>query len=288
MLAGFAPEAGFRDRLRELGYEEGRNVVIDWRRSARHYEGLGSLATDLVRSKPDVIVTMTTPAALAALAATGTIPIVFTVVGDAVATGLVQSLARPGGNATGISLLQTELSAKRLDLLMQLAPQARRIAYLQNLSNPSSAKQLDPVLAVAHAAGVTLETFNVRNSAEVDAQLHAIPWKKMDALLVGADSLLLLEGAKVAHAAQVAKLPAIFPWGEYHEYGVLMSYGPNLTEVCRRGADYVDKIFMGRKPSELPVEQVTEFKLIIDSRVAKSIGVKIPLGLLYRADEVIR
>lgn len=287
MPSAFPPEEGFRTRLRELGYEEGRNIVIDWRRTAKHYEDLASVARDLVQSRPDLIVTFTTPAARAALAATNTIPIVFTGVGDAVATGLVQSLARPGANATGVSHLSTELSAKRLDLLRQLVPHARRIAYLQNLSNPSSAQQTDPLHAAARAAGVKLETFNARNSAELDAQLHAIPWKQVDALLVGADSLLIFEGAKIAQAARLAKLPAIFPWGEYHVHGVLMSYGPNLTEICRRGADYADKILKGGKPSELPVEQVTRFKLIIDTHVAKSTGVKIPKELLYRADEVI-
>jgi putative ABC transport system substrate-binding protein len=184
-------------------------------------------------------------------------------------------------------MLSTELTAKRLDFTLQLAPHARRIASLKIFLTRVRLRQMDPLQAVARAAGVKLETFNATNSAEVDAQLHAIPWREMDALLVGADSLLLSEGAKVAQAVRLAKLPAVFPWGEYHVHGVLMSYGPNLKDSFRHAADYVDKIMKGSKPSELPVEQVARFELIIDSRVAKSIGVRIPEGLLYRADEVL-
>jgi putative ABC transport system substrate-binding protein len=286
--AGFPFEQGFGDRLRELGYEENRSIAIDWRRSARHYEDLPSVAKDLVHSRPDIIVTMTTPAARAAQTATNTIPIVFTGVGDAVATGLVQRLSRPSANATGVSTQSTDLTPKRLDLLLQLAPHARRIGSLQNLSNPSGVQQMDLLHSIGRAAGVKVETFNARSSAELEAQLHAMPWKELDALLVGADSLMILEGAKVARAVRMAKLPAVFPWREQHVHGVLMSYGPNLKGLCRRAADYVDRIMRGSKPSELPVEQVSNFELIIDSRVARSMGIKIPDAMQYRADEVIR
>ena len=212
----------------------------------------------------------------------------FTGVGDPVATGLAQSFARPGANATGVSMMSLELTAKRLDLLLQLAPNARRIATLQNLSNPSSARQMDPLHAVARATGVKLQVFNAGNSAEVDAQLHAIPWKEVDALLVGTDSLLLLEGAKVAQAVRSAKVPAIFPMSDYHVYGVLMSYGLNLKEVFRRAADYVDKILKGAKPGDLPIEQPTKFELVVNLKTAKALGLKIPDSILLRADEVIR
>jgi len=147
---------------------------------------------------------------------------------------------------------------------------------------------MDLLYSFARAAGVKVETFNAKNSAELEAQLHAIPWKELDALLVGADSLLIVEGAKVARAVRLAKRPAVFPWSEQHVHGVLMSYGPNLKGLFRLAADCVDKIMKGSKPSELPVQQVSKFELIIDSRVAKSIGIRIPGAMRYRADEVIR
>ena len=243
--------------------------------------------TELVQTKPDLIVTFGTPAARAALEATKTIPVVFIGAADAVGTGLVPSLARPGGNATGVSLLGTELGSKRLDLLRQLAPRARRVAYLVDLANPASAVQAKSLNAAALSLGIKLETFNATNAGEISKALRTIPWKQIDGVLIGGDPIFLAEGAKIARAVRAGKVPALFPYRDFHEYGVLMSYSPDLREVIRLSAHYVEKILKGANPADLPVEQVSKVDLIVDLRVADELGINVPQEILFRADEVM-
>lgn len=286
----WSAEEGFREGLRELGYVEGKNILVEWYRPREGDQGLQPLAAELVRRKVDVIVTFRTPPARAALSATNTIPVVFLGVADALRSDLVTNLANPGANATGISLLSSELAVKRLDLLRQLAPRARRVAYLTNLPNPVTGPQVGDLRTAARALALELQVFDAGKAGEgeMDAALHQIPWKTVDGLQVGGDAILIPRGEKIAHAVRAAKIPAIFPWREYHDYGVIMSYGPNLRDVLHRGAYYVDRLLKGAKPADLPVEQVSTFELIIDLRAAKSMGISVPKTLLYRADQVIR
>jgi len=279
---------GFQQGLRELGYVEGKNILIEWRNTLGHEDELRPLAAELVQVAPDVIVTFGTPAARAVLEETKIIPVVFAGVGDPIATGLVANLARPEANGTGVSLLSSELGVKRLDLLRQLVPRARRVAYLVDLANPSGAVQAKAVQATAQSLGIKLDTYNARNAAGIEAVLRAIPWKSTDGMLIGGDPIFIAEGAKISKAVRAARVPAVFPWPHFHEHRVLMSYGPNLRDVARRGAYYVDKILRGAKPSDLPVEQVSKVDLIIDLRLARELGIKVPQELLFRADRVIR
>jgi putative tryptophan/tyrosine transport system substrate-binding protein len=279
---------GFQQGLRQLGYVEGTSILIEWRNTLGYEDELRPLAAELVQMAPDVIVTFSTPAARAALEATRTIPVVFAAVGDPLATGLVKSLAKPEGNGTGVSLLSSELGVKRLDLLRQLVPRARRVAYLTALANVSNAVAAKSVEAAAQTLGIKLDTYNARNSAEIQSALRAIPWKSTDGILIGGDPIFQVDGIMISKAVRAARMPAVFPWPNYHEYGVLMSYGPNLRNVAARAAYYVDKILRGAKPSDLPVEQITQMNLIIDMRVARELGINVPQELLFRADRVIR
>jgi putative ABC transport system substrate-binding protein len=285
-------QEGFQQGLRELGYFEGKNILIEWRTTWRNtldYEDeLRPLAAELVQMEPDVIVTFGTPASRAVLEATKIIPVVFAAAGDPVATGLVANLARPEANGTGVSLLSSEFGVKRLDLLRQLVPRTRRVAYLLALANPANAVQAKSIQAAAQSLGIKLDTYNARNEAEIESALRAIPWKSTDGILIGGDGIFRAAGAKISQAVRTARVPAVFPFPDFHEHRVLMSYGPNLREVVRRAAYYVDKILRGAKPSDLPVEQVSQVELIIDLRVARELGIKVPDELLFRADRVIR
>lgn len=275
-----------RVSLRERGYIEGQNILIESRSYANDQE-LRSGAADLVRSKVDLIVTFGTPAAQAVLAATATIPVVFSS-GDPVGTGLVASLVKPVGNATGVSAVSTELIAKRLDFLHQLAPRARRIAYLMNSSNPLGTLQLKEARRTAAMLGVQLIVLDSRNVAELDKALNTLRKRSVDALLVTADFLFELEKSTIARAVRSAKLPTMSPYKEYLEDGVLSSYGPDLKELANRMAVYADKILKGAKPSDLPIEQISKYELVIDLRTARALRIKVPQELVYRADQVIR
>jgi putative ABC transport system substrate-binding protein len=279
-------ETGLRDGLRELGYIEGKSIAIEWRRSAGGDEDR-TLATELVRSKPDVVVVFSTIAARAASEADKTVPIVF-LSGDPVASGLAASLAHPGGNATGVGGVLTELTAKRLELFHQLAPRARRIACLINPSNPSGVQQFDAARRAAPILGVRLLKLEVRDAGELDTALRALQRGEGSGVFVTADGLFLVNKAKIARAVRSAKLPATVPYRDFHDDGVLMSYGLNTVDVARKMATYVDKILKGAKPSDLPIEQVSKYELIINLRVARELGLKVPQDLLLRADEVIR
>jgi len=280
-------ETGLREALRQQGYVEGQNIVIEWRRIGDSVEDAQPHAAEFVRSKVELILVFTTSAARAVMAATTTIPIVFTA-GDPVATGLVKSLARPGTNATGVSVVSPEMTAKRLDLLHQLLPHAREIAFLRNPSNANVALQFAEAQKAARQFGMHLVPFDARTGAELDISLHAIQRTAPDAVLVASDLGLLRERAKIASAIRKARIPAVFPWREYHEPGALMSYGPDLRDVTRRTASYVVKILKGTKPSDLPVEEISKFDLVIDLRLAHELGINVPQELLFRADEVMQ
>ena len=282
-LGSSSTNQGLREGLRELGYIEGKNIVIEWRSAAANVE-LRSLATELERSKAEVIVALGSSPARAALEATRT-PVVF-LAGDPVGTGFAASLARPGGRGTGVSTMSTEVIAKRLDFLHQLAPRAQRFFYLFNSSNPLAAPQLEEAQRAARAMGVRLVKLDARNDAEIDRVLGTIRRRSADGLLVSGDLFFLASKGKLTWAVREAKLPAVFPLKEYH--GALVSYGSDLTEAGRRMANYVDRILRGAKPADLPIEQITKYELIVDLRVAQELGLKVPQELLLRADEVIR
>jgi putative ABC transport system substrate-binding protein len=212
----------------------------------------------------------------------------FFLVGDPVVSGFAESLGRPGRNATGVSVVDTELSAKRIELLRLCLPKATRIAYLMNSSNPLAAPMLDEVQTAAQALGVVLIRLNARNTEELQAALQTIRQSKEDAILISPDILFLSHAADVRAAVRKARLPGMFPFREYHGEGVLMSYGPDLKEASHRAATYVDKVLKGAKPGDIPIEQISKYELIIDLRAARAIGMQVPQDLLLRADEIIR
>ena len=240
----------------------------------------------MAKLEVDLIVTMGSPATRAALDATRK-PVVF-IVGDPVATGFAASLAKPGGNATGVSVLSTELDRKRLELLRELAPRARRIAYLTNASNPSAAHDLAEVQNAARALRLQLLPLSAQTAAEIDAALKELSHGKADGLIVSPDLGLFAYRGKIAKAVREARIPAMFPFREYHDVGVLVSYGPDPPSAMRRAARYVDRILRGDKPAELPIEQISKYEMIIDLRVAREMHIDVPEALVLRADEVIR
>jgi putative ABC transport system substrate-binding protein len=260
-------ETGLREGLRQLGYIEGKDISIDWINSPHTNDEFRLRAADAVRSKPDLIVAFGTPAARAVLDATSTIPVVF-YVGDPVATGLASSLAHPEGNATGISVLSTELTAKRLDLLHQLVPRARRIVYLINPSNPLTARLLQEAQDTSRKLGLQLMPIGARNAEELDLALSKVRRGHADGVLV-TDAFFVAERVKVVKVIRASRLPAMFGWKEDQEDGVLISYGPSFREGARRVAAYVDKVLRGSKPSQLPIEQDATYELIINLRVAR-------------------
>jgi putative ABC transport system substrate-binding protein len=278
---------GFRQGLHELGYVEGKNIVIDWRR-ADTSQASQSLADQLVKTKVNVIVASGTPAAAAAMRATATIPVVFANIGDPVASGFAASLARPGRNGTGVSIDSTELYPKRVEFLHQLAPKARRITYLVNSSSPIAARMLEVTEIAARTLGVRLQTLDARNGRELDALLQTLEKNPPEAVLVGGDLLYLANKGKVAAVVRKARIPAIFPYDDFHENGALMSYGPSMREAGRLAAIYVDKILKGASPSELPIQQISRFELIVDLGLARELGIDVPRELFVRADRVIR
>ena len=279
-------EEGLRQGLAELGYVEGKNLIIE-RRRAESSDGLRSAAEDFVRSKVNLIVALTTTAARAALSATATIPVVF-VSGDPVATGLAESLAHPAGNATGVSTLSTELMPKRLELLQQVAPHVRRVILLGNPGSQLQAGVLKEARKAGEALRMQIVAVYARNAKELDAALRGLQHHASDGIMVSSDVLFLGNRAKVAAAVARARLPGIFPWRDYHDVKVLMSYGASSKEMGRQAAGYVDKILKGAKPADLPIEQSSKYELVIDLRVARELGLKVPQELLFRADEVIR
>lgn len=281
--------AAFLAGLRDTGYIDGQNVTIKPLWAEGDTERLPSLAAELVDLKVDLMVsTGGTITALAAKAATASIPIVFTAGDDLVKVGLISSLARPGGNLTGLSLLTTELGVKRLELLKETFPKIRRVGVLGNPANPNYGIQVNETQAAASQLGLQIEVLEARNPNQLEAVFSRISEKNISALLVLSDPMLNSHRERSADLATKSRVPAIFEFKEFAEAGALMSYGTNIVAVYRRVAIYVDKILKGAKPSELPVEQPTNFEFLINLKTAKQMGLTIPPNVLARADRVIR
>jgi putative ABC transport system substrate-binding protein len=279
--------AAFRQGLHELGYVEGRNIQIESRWAEGNYDRLPGLAADLVRLKVDVIVTYGTPAAQAAKGATGTIPIVMAAIIDPVASGLVTSLARPGGNITGQSMMSPDLAEKQLQILKELVPKTSRVAVLHNPANPGNAPQVRHAQDAARALGVRLQILGARGPSEIDSAFAAMTAEQAGAVIVLVDAILQSNRARIADLAARHRLPAVYGLHEYAEAGGLLAYGPNRLDMFRRAATYVDRILKGAKPGDLPVEQPSTFTLVINLKTAKALGLTIPPSLLLRADQVI-
>jgi ABC-type uncharacterized transport system substrate-binding protein len=278
----------FRQGLRELGYVEGQTIVIEYRFAEGRPERLPAFAAELVRLKVNVIVATSSPAPEAAKQATRTIPIVFAVVGDPVAAGLITSVARPGGNITGLSTMGSEVVGKQLELLKEIVPRLSRVAVLQNPKNVSAPAVLREAEGAARTLGVQLHILHVSTSAEIDAAFAAMRSQLVGGVLVLRDALLREQRTRIAALAAKSRLPAVYGIREAAEAGGLMAYGASVTTMYRHAATYVDKILKGTKPADLPVEQPTKFELVINLKTAKALGLTIPPSLLQRADEVIQ
>jgi ABC-type uncharacterized transport system substrate-binding protein len=278
----------FRQGLRELGYVEGKNIMIEYRNTEGKLDRLPSLAAELVRLKVDIIVTSSPAPTRAAKEATATIPIVFAQDGDPVASGFVTSLARPGGNITGLSTLAPELSGKRLELLKELVPKLSRVAVFGTSTSPSTVPTMKETELAAGAFKVQLQYLDVLDAKDIETAFRTAAKGRADAVLVLAGPVIFFERRQIAELAVKNRLPAIYPQTEFTEAGGLMYYGANTPEMYRRAATYVDKILKGAKPSDLPVEQPTKFELVINLKAAKRIDLKIPPTVLARADRVIR
>jgi putative ABC transport system substrate-binding protein len=278
--------AAFVQRLRELGWIEGRTVAIEYRWAEGRMERAAEIAAEFVRLKVDVIVTRSTPAVLAAKQATSAIPIVFASAGDPVGTGVVASLARPGGNITGLSGQATDTAAKRLQLLREVVPNLRRLAIMTNVGNPFNVLEMDEVQAAARTLGLEVAALEIRRAEDIAPALETLKGRA-EALYVVGDPLLITNQIRINTLALGAKLPTISIFRDHVVAGGLMSYGPSFTDQYRRAAEFVDKIFRGSKPADLPVEQPTKFDLVLNLTTAKVLGLTIPESFLLRADEVI-
>jgi ABC-type uncharacterized transport system substrate-binding protein len=280
----------FRQGLRDLGNIEGRNVAIEYRDAEGKLERLPALAAELVALKVDVIVAGPTVATLAAKQATRTLPIVFPVAADPVGSGLVTSLARPGGNVTGLSLLAPELIGKCLEQLTQAVPGVNRVAVLWQPGGHSERTDMDMLKqaeAAARALGVRLQFIEARGPDDFDRVFSDMTRARVEALTVLPSGMFNSERRRLVDLAATIRLPAVYAWREFVDAGGLMAYGPNLADVFRRAATYVDKILKGAKPADLPVEQPTKFELVINLKTAKALGLAVPPALLGRADGVI-
>jgi ABC-type uncharacterized transport system substrate-binding protein len=278
--------AAFVQRLRELGWIEGRTVAIEYRWGEGRDERFVEIAAEFVRLKVDVIVTGGTAAVIAAKQATSVIPIVFGTAGDPVGTGLVASLARPGGNVTGLSNQSADLPGKRVDLLRQVVPGLRRLAIMANISSPIGVLEMNEVQAAARTLGLDVVASEIRRAEDIAPAIDALKGRA-DALYVVTEALVNTNRIRLNTLALGARLPTLHGVRDYVEAGGLMSYGPNFPDLFRRAGEYVDKILRGAKPGGIPVEQPTKFDLAINLTTAKALGLKIPESFLLRADEVI-
>jgi putative ABC transport system substrate-binding protein len=271
--------------LRERGYVEGQNLRIEYRSADGRADRFLDLATELVHLPVDLIVTRGTPAAKAAKAATEMIPIVMAAIGEPL--GVVTSLARPGGNVTGLSAFVTELAGKRLELLKEARPSIVRVGFLQNIGNPAAPPQWEANQASAKALGLSAELFDVRTAQDISDAFAKIAKNRPDALSVGIDALTQSNAKAIVELAAAHKLLTAYPAREFVDVGGLLSYGPSYPDLYYRAAGLIDKIFKGAKPGDLPVEQPTKLELVINLKTAKTLGLEIPPNLLARADEVI-
>ena len=278
--------AAFVQRLHELGWNEGRTIAIEHRWAEGREERFAEIAAEIVRLRVDVIVTSGTPQVLAVKQATSVIPIVFATAGDPVGTGVVASLARPGGNVTGLSHQLTDLAGKRLELLREVIPGLRRVAIIGNFGNPNIMLELSEVQAAARTLGLEVATLDIRHAQDIVPAFEALKGRS-EALYVCTDALINTNRIRISILAVGARLPTMHGSRDYVEAGGLMSLGANFPDQFRRSADYVDKILRGAKPSDLPVQQPTKFDLIVNLITAKALGLPVPPTLLARADEVI-
>jgi putative tryptophan/tyrosine transport system substrate-binding protein len=276
------------DGLRERGYHEGRNPIFERRFSEGHAERFPELAAELVRLRVDLIIAITTPAAIAAKHATQTIPIVIPTAIDPVGAGLVASLARPGGNVTGLSAIHPDLVGKRLELLKDVVPGLSRVVVLWNAANPAHASAWQETQAAARALGLQLHSQEVRGLQDLEGAFALMAQARPDALLVLSDALLGMHRQQIVAFATQQHLPSVFAAREWVVPGGLMSYGASLPDLLRRAAAYVDKILKGTKPADLPVEQPMTFELVINLKTAQALGLNIPPSVLFQAPEVIR
>jgi putative ABC transport system substrate-binding protein len=277
----------FRERLRELGYEEGRNVAIEYRWAEGDYDRFPALAAELLAVKVDVIVTAGTPASLAVKKATSTVPLVMVAVGDPVGSGLVPSLAQPAGNITGLSSIAPDLEGKRMELLREVVPKLSHVACFLNPLNPFHTVSMRQAHVAAQTLGIKLQGLEVRASGDLDGAFAMIVKEKPDAVLILADRVFLHNRERMMDFATQHRLPSVNAYRELVEVGGLMSYGPSYEDMHRRAADYTDKILKGTKAGDLPIEQPTKFTLTINLKAAKTLGLDVPPMLAARADEVI-
>ena len=287
VAANAANLGAFRQGLRELGYVEGQNVVIEYRSADGRAERFPDLASELERLNVDVIVTRGTPAVMAAKAATARIPIVMASSGGPLGTGIVTSLARPGGNITGISALATDVQGKQLELLKEMVPKVTRVAFLFNMSNPVLLAQWKEAEPAARSVGLQPQLLDVRAVHDLEPAFDAAVKQRAGAMIVGVDSLSQANRGWIIEALASRRLPGITREREFVDAGGLMSYGIHYADSYRRAAVYVDKIFKGAKPADLPIEQPTKVELVINLKTAKALGLTIPPSLLARADQVL-
>jgi ABC-type uncharacterized transport system substrate-binding protein len=274
-------------RLAELGYVEGRNLITERRYSEGRAERFPEFAAELVRLKVDMIIVTTTPAALAVKSTTKIVPVVFPTAIDPVAAGVVVSLARPGGNITGLTILAPELVGKRLQLLKEAVPHLSRVAMLWNAANPANARPWREAQDAARALGVTLQSQEVRGPTDFERVFAAMARDRPDALLFQGDGLTIQHGKQIVDFVTQRRIPSIFDQTQLTTAGGLMGYGPHHGDQWRRGAELVDKILKGAKPADLPIEQPTKFELVINMKTAKALGLTIPQTILLQADQVI-
>lgn len=279
--------AAFREGLRSHGYSEGRNFVLEDHSNVGRYEQLAEIAIELVRQKVDIIVTYGVTATQAARKATATIPIVMVAGSDPVAMGLANSLSRPGGNVTGLSMVTAELNAKRLELLKETIPGLRRVGVLMNPDSQGEVEQFKLLETAAQTLKLQLYAAEVRIVKDLESAFAAMGQRRPAAFVSVGSSMLLANRGRIVELAAKQKLPGVFPQSEFVDAGGLFSYGASLTDGLRRAATYVDKILKGAKPANLPIEQPTKFELLVNLKTAKALGVKIPDSIMLRADKVI-
>jgi ABC-type uncharacterized transport system substrate-binding protein len=278
----------FRQGLRDLGYVEGKNIQLEIRWGEGKLDRMPALAAELVRMKVDVIVAVSSPSVMAAKQATPTIPIVMPLSSDPVGDGLVASLARPGGNITGLSLMTPDLATRRLQLLKEVFPKLRPVAALWNPDYVGMAARFRQTQGAGPAIGMDVRSVEVRDSRELEDALEGLERQRPDALVLLADPLTLSQRLRIVEFAEEQRIPAIYEISQFVEAGGLMSYGPNVDEVVRRSASYVDKILKGAKPGDLPIEQPAKFELVINLKTANALGITIPKSVLLQADRVIQ
>jgi putative tryptophan/tyrosine transport system substrate-binding protein len=279
--------ASFRQALRELGYVEGQDVVVDQRYASGRSEDLPKLAVELVRLKVDVLVTEGTPAARAAKTATSTIPVIMGSAGNPVGAGLVASLARPGANVTGLSNSSSDLVLKRLELLKTVVPSTSHIAVLLNPANPTNPLELKQLQSIAPSLGVTLSSYDVRGVDDIERAYEAMRAQPRGAVLLAGDGIFGFHRERIVALAASNRLATLYPARHFVDSGGLMSYATNFDDLFRRAASYVDKVLKGAKPADLPIEQPTRFELVINLKTAKALGITVPQSVLVRADELL-